>query len=197
MVPQSVIGLFPLGELNAHGGDLPRYRGNACQAWAIFNGEKHISLRIHLIIGGKLDSGDIIARSYLGIDAKITVAQIWQSISTQPPILFCQAWELLNTNPSHVLAQQTQDPHIDLGYYPCRPEDGRINWQATIDFLRLVNASSRPYSGAYCRLDDVKLTISQAELVEDVEFFGALPGHFTKVGDKLVKAAVERERLDL
>ena len=25
----------PRGILNAHGGDLPRYRGNACQAWAL------------------------------------------------------------------------------------------------------------------------------------------------------------------
>jgi UDP-4-amino-4-deoxy-L-arabinose formyltransferase/UDP-glucuronic acid dehydrogenase (UDP-4-keto-hexauronic acid decarboxylating) len=42
VVPQDVIDLFPLGVLNAHGGDLPRYRGNACQAWAIINGEDRI-----------------------------------------------------------------------------------------------------------------------------------------------------------
>ena len=35
-----VISIFTLGILNAHGGDLPRYRGNACQAWAIINGEE-------------------------------------------------------------------------------------------------------------------------------------------------------------
>ena len=29
-----------VGILNAHGGDLSKYRGNACQAWAILNGEK-------------------------------------------------------------------------------------------------------------------------------------------------------------
>ena len=38
VIPQSMIDLFPLGILNAHGGDLPRYRGNACQAWAIIDG---------------------------------------------------------------------------------------------------------------------------------------------------------------
>ena len=32
VVPQDLIDLYPLGILNAHGGDLPRYRGNACQA---------------------------------------------------------------------------------------------------------------------------------------------------------------------
>ena len=39
MFSQSTIDLFPLGIL-IHGGDLPKYRGNACQAWAIINGEE-------------------------------------------------------------------------------------------------------------------------------------------------------------
>ena len=59
VVPQAVIDTYPLGILNAHGGDLPRYRGNACQAWAILNGEERIGLCIHKMIGGELDSGDI------------------------------------------------------------------------------------------------------------------------------------------
>ena len=32
IISQGIIDLFPFGILNAHGGDLPRYRGNACQA---------------------------------------------------------------------------------------------------------------------------------------------------------------------
>ena len=31
IIPQKIIDLFPLGILNAHGGDLPKYRGNACK----------------------------------------------------------------------------------------------------------------------------------------------------------------------
>ena len=52
VISQEVIDLFPRGILNAHGGDLPRYRGNACQAWAILNGESKIGLCIHKMIGG-------------------------------------------------------------------------------------------------------------------------------------------------
>ena len=44
ILPQSIIDIFPFGVLNSHGGDLPRYRGNACQAWAIINGEERIGL---------------------------------------------------------------------------------------------------------------------------------------------------------
>ena len=56
IIPQSIIDIFQYGILNAHGGDLPRYRGNACQAWAIINGEKSIRLCIHKMIGGEIDS---------------------------------------------------------------------------------------------------------------------------------------------
>lgn len=62
IISQKVIDLFPLGILNAHGGDLPKYRGNACQAWAILNGETKIGLCIHSMIGGEVDNGNIIDR---------------------------------------------------------------------------------------------------------------------------------------
>ena len=66
-IPNKIINYFNYGILNAHGGDLPRYRGNACQAWAILNGENKIGLCIHKMVGGELDSGDIISRDYLDI----------------------------------------------------------------------------------------------------------------------------------
>jgi methionyl-tRNA formyltransferase len=59
VLPQGVIDLFPIGVLNAHGGDLPRYRGKACQAWAIINRESRIGLCIQKMIGGELDSGEV------------------------------------------------------------------------------------------------------------------------------------------
>ena len=65
IIDSSVINIYKMGILNAHGGDLPKYRGNACQAWAILNGEKKIGLCVHKMIGGELDSGDIITKNAL------------------------------------------------------------------------------------------------------------------------------------
>ena len=86
VIPQHIIDLFPLGILNAHGGDLPRYRGNACQAWAILNGEEKIGLCIHKMIGGELDSGDIITRDYLKIKHNTNITQVWEWMARQTPI---------------------------------------------------------------------------------------------------------------
>ena len=104
-VPQAVIDLFPLGILNAHGGDLPRYRGNACQARAIPNGEERIGLCVHRMIGGELDSGDIIARDYLAIDHTTKVTRVWEWMSMRTPELMLEAVQMLDANPDFLLEQ--------------------------------------------------------------------------------------------
>ena len=84
IIPKEIIDLFPLGILTAHGGDLPKYRGNACQAWA-FKWRKRIGLCIHKMVGNELDNGDIIAKDYLKIDdnTKITEILNWIKINTK------------------------------------------------------------------------------------------------------------------
>ena len=190
VIPEEITALFPLGILNAHGGDLPRYRGNACQAWAILNGEEKIGLCIHRMIGGELDSGDIIARAYLPIDhtTKITFVMEWMSART--PDLFLDAVQLLSANPAYVLEQQSKEAKKALRCYPRIPEDCRIVWsKSAIDVLRGINASNRPYPGAFCHFDGKRVIVWDAELVDDLEPFCAIPGQVTKINASSVEVA--------
>ena len=59
MVKKEACGVFTHGILNAHCGDLPKYRGNAPIAWAILEGEKEIGITIHRMDPYGLDSGPI------------------------------------------------------------------------------------------------------------------------------------------
>lgn len=188
VVPQSVIDLFPLGVLNAHGGDLPRYRGNACQAWAILNGEERIGLCIHRMIGGELDSGDIIARDYLAIDHTTKVTRVWEWMLVRTPELMQEAVQMLDADPEYILEQQSKHPKQALRCYPRKPEDGRIDWaKPAIDVLRLINASNKPYAGAFCDFEGENMIIWDAELVMDDEVFCAVPGQVTKIGDAFIE----------
>lgn len=198
VLPQSVIDLYPLGILNAHGGDLPRYRGNACQAWAIINGEERIGLCIHKMIGGLLDAGDIIAREYLSIDHKTKVTDVWEWMSMRTPELMLKAVQMLETNAEYVLEKQSESTTKALRCYPRKPEDGRIHWsKPAIDVLRLINASNRPYPGAFCYLDGEKVTIWDAELVLDGESFCAIPGQVTRICKDYVEVACAEGKLRL
>jgi methionyl-tRNA formyltransferase len=198
VIPQAVIDRFRLGILNAHGGDLPRYRGNACQAWAILNGEPRIGLCIHRMIGRALDQGDIVARDYLPIDLATTITQVFQWMSSRTPALFEAALDRLEVDPGYSLARQSEDPADALRCYPRRPEDGRIDWrQPAEDVLRLINASTRPYQGAFCELEGQRLTIWSAELVHDGERFVAVPGQVTRVGAGVIEVATGRGKVRL
>jgi methionyl-tRNA formyltransferase len=198
VVPQDIIEIFPLGILNAHGGDLPRYRGNACQAWAILNGEERIGLCIHKMIGGELDSGDIIARDHIKINNQTKITQVYDWIRQITPVLMNNAVNRLKNNPSYVLELQSKDPKHALRCYPRRPEDGRICWsKSAIDILRLINASNRPYAGAYCQYEEKKIIIWDAELVEDQERFCAIPGQITKIGANFIEVACGNGKLRL
>lgn len=190
VVPQSVIDFFPLGVLNAHGGDLPRYRGNACQAWAILNGEERIGLCVHKMIGGELDSGDILARSYLPINLETKISHVWDWMVQATPVLMIEAVGRLSLDPGYVLERQSKDQKDALKCYPRRPEDGRIDWgKSALDVLRLINASNKPYAGAFCDFEGEKVIIWDAALVDDGEKFCAVPGQVTKIGSGFVEVA--------
>ena len=188
VVPQDVIEIFPMGILNAHGGDLPRYRGNACQAWAILNGEDRIGLCIHKMIGGELDSGDIIARDYIEIDSKTKITRVWDWMLQNTPVLMDQSVSRLEEDSSYVLEVQSKNPKDALRCYSRRPEDGRIQWSnLSVDILRLINASNKPYAGAFCQYEGKKVLIWDAELVDEDEEHCAVPGQVTKIGDDFVE----------
>jgi methionyl-tRNA formyltransferase len=190
VIPQEVIDIFPLGILNAHGGDLPRYRGNACQAWAILNGESQIGLCIHRMIGGELDSGDIVARSYMPIDQNTKVTAVWKWMNEATPDLMLDAVAKLAADPQYVLERQSKDPAHALRCYPRRPEDGRIDWsRSALEVLRLINACNRPYAGAFCEFEGRKTIIWDAELVNDGEAFLAIPGQVTLVLQESIEVA--------
>ena len=195
IIPQEIIDLFPQGILNAHGGDLPRYRGNACQAWAILNGEDRIGLCVHKMVGGELDSGDIIARDYLPIDHNTKVTQAWDWMVRQIPELMQDALHKLSQDPHFVLETQSRDPKHALRCYPRRPEDGQIDWhKSNIEILRLINACNRPYAGAFCLFDSKKVIIWDAELAQEENFL-AVPGQVTTIGDGYVEVAAGNGKL--
>lgn len=179
VIGQQAIDRFRLGILNAHGGDLPRYRGNACQAWALLHGETRIGLCIHRMVGGELDSGDIVLRRRIDVTIDTRVGEIMSWMEATVPGLFVEAVNILQ-QPSPPL--ERQDQALALRCYPRRPEDGRIAWGSdAASILRLINASSEPFPGAFTAYRGDKLTVWRAALVNDRERYLAVPGQIARI----------------
>lgn len=182
IIPQNVIDLFKLGILNAHGGDLPRYRGNACQAWAIINGEDKIGLCIHKMIGGELDNGPIIARDYLPLNVDTRIGEVYDWMYAKIPPLMMDSVKKLAKDSNYALEFQSTDPQKALRTYPRLPEDGAIDFtKSNVVILRLINASSEPFAGAYCKYQGEKFIIWRARLFNDDEIYCSIPGQVLSV----------------
>jgi methionyl-tRNA formyltransferase len=189
IIPEHVTKLFPLGILNAHGGDLPRYRGNACQAWAILNGEDKIGLCIHKMVGGELDSGDIISREYFPLNLSTKVTEVYKWMNDRIPFMFLESLDKFKTDPAYVLEKQSKDLQDSLRCYPRKPEDGKIDWNKSAEeILRLINATNKPYTGAFCNYEGENLIIWDAEIALEENFL-AIPGQVTLINEDFIEVA--------
>ncbi|MDP3427486.1 MAG: formyltransferase family protein [Humidesulfovibrio sp.] len=149
-----VLGLFPLGVLNAHPGELPRYRGNACQAWAILRGEERLALTIHVMRPGELDCGRVVHQEYLPLTPEVANAQVWAWLETAVPQGFVAALGVLGRDPGFSLYEARADDPAGFRGYPRLPVDGYIDWtRSTQDIAQLVRAAGPPLPGAYTYAD--------------------------------------------
>lgn len=187
IIKTEFINRFPSGILNAHAGDLPRYRGNAPLAWAIINRESRIGLCIHKMIGNEVDSGNIIGRRYYDIDISTKIGTLQKRINRDIPELMLESVTRLGEDPNFVIEIQSKDPADALRGYPRIPADGKINWsESNENILRLINASSEPYAGAFTCFNNEKLIIWEAELYKDDEKYLAAPGQISEKNDHVI-----------
>lgn len=181
LLPQHVIDLFPFGILNAHAGDLPRYRGNACQNWAILNFESQIALTIHKMTS-ELDAGPYIRKSYFALDTNTYITDVYEWLEAEIPRLFLESLEALELEEP---IPQRLDAKV-LRTFPRIPSDSKIVWSDSAkNILALIRASSRPFHGAYCFLNNgLKiLRIFRASSCEVDYDYLAMPGTICEIQD--------------
>ena len=188
VIPANVRACFPAGIFNAHPGDLPRYRGNACPNWAILHGERRIAVCIHRMTD-ELDAGPIAVREYLNLAESDDIGTVYEWLERVVPASFLKLAKLASIG-ALILTDQSTNPVHSLRCYPRRPEDSRIDWaQDSESIHRLIRASSRPMLGAFSYLEGNRLVrIWRAERWNHRTPFLAIPGQIAGQveGDPLV-----------
>lgn len=189
LITQEEIDMFPLGILNAHAGDLPRYRGNACPNWAIINFESQIGLTIHKMTA-ELDAGPYIRKSFFPLDTDTYITDVYNWLEGEVPKLFMES---LGAITKERFTEQRNDI-VPLRTFPRIPTDSRINWHDSVrNVLALIRASSRPFTGAYCFLNggNETLRIFRASEFRPKYEFLAIPGTLCEVheGNPVVATA--------
>jgi methionyl-tRNA formyltransferase len=162
ILPQWMIDLPRLGNLNLHASLLPKYRGAAPIQWAIARGEIVSGVTTMRIDAG-LDTGDILLQKEIPIapqDTTVTLAPRMAAIGAElmvETLRGLQAGTLRRRPQDH--AQATQAPIL-------KKEDGQINFQLTAQELLNRLRGFQPWPGAYTSFRGKNLHIWAAQLVE-------------------------------
>jgi UDP-4-amino-4-deoxy-L-arabinose formyltransferase/UDP-glucuronic acid dehydrogenase (UDP-4-keto-hexauronic acid decarboxylating) len=174
-ISRSVLTAFDHGVLNAHAGDIPRYRGNAAPNWAILNGEDEVVLTVHRM-NKEIDAGPIVRQSQVPITEQTYLGEVYEAMRTQFPELFVES--LSGLEDGMITPQpQPDDPTTILRGYPRVPKDSEIDWkQSATGIHRLVRASAEPLFGAYTYLGTEKLIIWRARVEAPAHQYCGTPG---------------------
>ena len=161
LIPESVLGLAPLGAFNLHGSLLPAYRGRAPVNWMLVNGEREAGVTLHHMVA-QADAGDIVGQRAVAIDDSDNALTLYRKLV---PL----GVELVTELHPKIVAGTAPRQKMDLskGSYfgRRRPEDGRIDWRwPARRIFNLVRAVTHPYPGAFCFVGGRKLLVWEAKI---------------------------------
>jgi methionyl-tRNA formyltransferase len=119
-----VLSAAPQGGINVHASLLPKYRGAAPIAWAIYHGEKQTGVTIIRMTTG-LDAGDMLAQGVVDIGPEETAGELEARLgplgARLAPQVIDQIEEGTVRGDKQDKAQVTRAPKL-------KKEDGLIDW---------------------------------------------------------------------
>lgn len=162
IIPQWMIDLAPLGNLNLHGSLLPKYRGAAPIQWAIARGETVTGVTIMRIDAG-LDTGDILLQEEIPIAPEDTAVTLTPRMAAIGAELMAKTVRGLKDG---TIDPRPQD-HAKATLAPIlKKEDGKIDFQLTAREILDRIRGFQPWPGAYTRFRGKNLHVWAAQVID-------------------------------
>ena len=134
-----------LGGINVHASLLPKYRGAAPVAWAIFHGEPETGISI-IRMTPELDGGGVLLQRCLDINPKETAGELEARLAVLGASLAVEATDQLAADKFDVIPQErsliTKAPRL-------RKEDGQIDWTRSARSIHDQIRAMQPWPVAY------------------------------------------------
>ena len=158
IIPQWMLDLPALGNLNLHASLLPKYRGAAPIQWAIAQGETVTGVTTMKINAG-LDTGDILLQQEIVIAPNDTAETLAPKLATPGAELIVETLRGLQTGSIHPRKQdQTQATLAPI----LKKEDGLLDFsRPAVEVLNRMRGF-QPWPGAYSKFRGKNLQVWNA-----------------------------------
>jgi methionyl-tRNA formyltransferase len=158
IIPQWMLDLPPLGNINLHASLLPKYRGAAPIQWAIARGETITGVTTMKIDAG-LDTGDILQQQEIPIAPSDTAETLAPKLAAAGAGLMVETLRGLRTGSIHPRPQdRTQATLAPI----LKKEDGLIDFSRPAREILNRMRGFQPWPGAYSRFRNKNLQVWKA-----------------------------------
>ena len=158
IIPQWMLELPPLGNINVHASLLPKYRGAAPIQWAIACGETVTGVTTMRIDAG-LDTGDMLQKAEMPIAADDTAVTLSPRLSELGALLLIETLRAFDTGELHATPQD--DSEATLAPI-LKKEDGRVDFSRPAVEIANRLRGFQPWPGAFTSFRGKQLTIHAA-----------------------------------
>src|SRR5215468_4516311 len=124
ILSNDVLAVAPLGGINVHASLLPKYRGAAPIAWAIYHGETRTGVTI-ILMAVRLDAGDMLAQEAIDILPDETAGELEAHLAPLGAKLALEVVEKLAQGP---VAGKPQDKSQVTKAPKLKKENGLLDW---------------------------------------------------------------------
>lgn len=189
IIPQWMLDLPPLGNINLHASLLPKYRGAAPIQWAIANGEAVTGVTTMRIDAG-LDTGDILMQQEFPIAPYVTAETIAPELAIMGADLMIQT--LAGLQAGTIQPRKQDDSQASLAPI-LKKEDGLIDFSRTASDIYNRLRGFQPWPGAYTRFRGKALQVFKAHPVAD----SVPPAELRATADRLIVGCGQNTSLEL
>jgi len=145
ILSRDVLSVPPLGGINVHASLLPKYRGAAPIAWAIYHGETETGVTI-IKMSVSLDAGDILAQEKIALGPEETSGEAEARLAVLGAKL---ALDVIGRMEAGTVQGRKQDPALVTKAPKLKKENGVIDWTRPAAAVCNQVRAMQPWPTAY------------------------------------------------
>jgi methionyl-tRNA formyltransferase len=189
IIPQWMLDLPPLGNINLHASLLPKYRGAAPIQWAIANGET-VTGNTTMRIDAGLDTGDILLQKEFPIAKEDTAETLAPPLSAMGADLLVETLAGLQAGAIHPSPQDNSRATLAP---ILKKEDGLIDFSRTAQEILNRLRGFQPWPGAHTKFRGKNLQILKAHPTHE----NMPPAELKVSGDLLLVGCAQNTSLEI
>ena len=198
ILSKDVLATTRHGGINIHASLLPKYRGAAPIAWAIYHGEKETGVTI-IKMSVFLDAGDMLAQEAMAIGPVETAGELEARLAPLGARLALQVTEQIEAGTTKGIKQ---DKSMATKAPKLLKEHGLIYWSRPAQDVCNQIRAMQPWPTAYTFLHEgsqtpIRAIVSRASVVSTLAEAASLPLGTIIPGPRLVVGVGKREMVEI